>query len=194
MKKKTIETTLFKDMKNIVLEDLVQKQESKILDEVLSQDIGSSKEEVYFEEVTGYTSLSAVHPDGKCGSTDQEGTNYKISIASKNPINKKKFTQTVYRIMNKFSEKQGTDGSYYWKASCEEIANYVVSRLVNEDKKNGVIQNLVEVIVEISPNPKTIVTTHWQDHLPQISGDFIADPFYRTELPEKEPIRRGCGF
>lgn len=191
MKKQTIEKTLFKDMKNLVLEDLVQKQESKILDEVLSQDIGSSKEEVYFEETTGYTSLSAVHPDGKCGSTDQEGTNYKISIASKNPINKKKFTQSVYRIMNKFSEKHG---SYYWKASCEEIANYVVSKLVNEDKKNGVIQNLVEVIVEISPNPKTIVTTHWQDHLPQISGDFTADPFYTTTLPQQEPVRRGCGY
>lgn len=170
-----------------LIEFIVQEQENivqvpDILSDVLQNPVGTSYEEVYTYDISGYATLEDVHPDGKCGSTEQFGTNYSVSVSFKNKQSKPKIQKFIYSEMSKFSSNPK---GMIWKASCEEIANTIVRSLAKFSP--------VEVIASVSPNEKTTVTTHWQDHLQLPNINECANDSYAKSLPKAKPIYAGCG-
>ena len=158
-----------------------QSKPVSLLDTVSNQEIGSSKEEVYTYNITGYLRLVGVSPTGKCGSEDLEGSNYSVEISTYSPV--KNVDGIVYGIAGEFAQMKN---GKYWKASCEEIANFMVKQIVKT-----LSSNVAEIIVNMMPNEFTKVTTLWQDHMPLPEDKYVATPKFN----EKPEVRSwvGCG-
>lgn len=169
----------------------VEETAPSILDEVIEEPVGTSIEEVFEYNFAGTFDVSAVHPEGKCGSTSQYDVNYHISLSFNKQLSTNQL-KSIERYYIKHSTEQFsklTEGKYYWKGSCEEIANHLV---VEAAKISVGKMKPVEIVVSISPNAGTIVQTKWQDHMKLPNVNYCANPKYATSLPEQY-YRSGCG-
>lgn len=165
-------------VKENIIETLEVSKNNSILDNL---EVGKV-EEVFTYSTNGYINLAGVSSEGKCGAEDQEGTNYSVEISTYNPINFN--PNEIYNISNRLGSSE--DGMY-WKGSCEEIANFLVLEI------NKIFaSNLAEVIVNVSPNEFTTVTTHWQDHMNLPSIKNSAKPKFKN-LPKPQTRYVGCG-